>query len=232
MPRYTFINPTQSAVHLPFKGGVRLGPNSHRVLDLFAADVDNEDVQRLIRAGVLRVSVDDDPNKDNNVEIFPGPHPSGGDLILPPSATDPVGGMEGQQYYNTTINEYLYYDASRGKWLSQDVPPLQVGRNGGTAAGSYYRGVNGLVLGPTIGFRMSNNGTVVALEYTRTDTDAATFNVTANGAVIATAPSSALSGGVVLNADFNAGDILAVQNAAGGNTTSNVQAWFRVKWRA
>ncbi len=232
MPLYTFINQTKFRVHLPFAEGVDIGPQGYATLSLPAHNVDIPEVQTLIQKKFIRVSVENDLARDDEIEVFPGPHPAGGEFLLPPSATDPVGAA-GSQYYNTVINEYLYFDAFRSKWLTKSSEPFQVGRNGNNFAGAYYRGVNGLVLGATVGYRAPLNGTVVAFEYTRTDIDAANFNITANGLTIATLASSALSGGSnTMDADFAAGDVLAVQNAAGGSVTSNVAAWFRVKWRA
>jgi hypothetical protein len=126
----------------------------------------------------------------------------------------------------------MEYDGSRSKWLSVSENVLKAGRSGNTAAGSYYRGMDSLILSATTGFTAWFNGTVIAIGYTRTDTDAATFEVTANGTSIASLASSAVSGVTAAsNGNFVAGDVLAVRNAAGGNTTSDVQVWVRVKWR-
>lgn len=154
--------------------------------------------------------------------------------IYASSATDPLTPTPsaGDRYYNTVLNEEMVYDASRSKWLTNSTTTFQFGRNGNTGAGVFYRGVNGLVLSATRGWPAFFNGTVIALGYTRGDVDVATFQVTANGTTLSSLSSSATSGvTTTLNNDFVAGDILAVRNAAGGNTTSTVQGWVRVKWR-
>jgi len=56
--------------------------------------------------------------------------------------------------------------------------------------------------------------------------------VTNDGASLATVASAAISGkDVTLNADFSADEILAVRNQAGGNATTNVQGWVKLRWR-
>lgn len=152
----------------------------------------------------------------------------------PNAATDPVSPAPaaGDTYFNTALNTLMEYDGSRSKWLSVSENVLRAGRNGNTAAGTYYRGADSLILSATSGVPAYFNGTVVAIGYTRTDTDAATFEVTANGTSIASLASSAVSGVTTAsNGNFVAGDVLAIRNAAGGNTTSDVQVWVRVKWR-
>ena len=54
----------------------------------------------------------------------------------------------------------------------------------------------------------------------------------ADGVAITSLASSAVSGrNLALNADFSSGQVLAVRNAAAGNTTTDAQVWVRVKWR-
>lgn len=151
------------------------------------------------------------------------------------SATDPTSPSpsEGDRYYNTTLEMEMRYDGSRSKWLSVESSVFQVGRSFSTGAGDYYRGINGLPLSASIGFPAFFNGTVVSFGYTRSDSDSATFEITASGSSVASLASSATSGySSSLNGNFSAGDILAVRNSAGSNTTTSVQAWVRVKWRA
>ena len=150
-------------------------------------------------------------------------------------ASDPVSPApsDGYGYYNTALEMEMQYDATRGKWLSVESVMFQVGRSGNTAPGSYYRGINGLALSSTRGYTALYNGTVVGFGYTRSDSDAATFDIVAGGSSVATLASSAVKGkSNSLNGDFSEDDVLAVTNQAGGNTTSNVAAWIKVKWRA
>jgi hypothetical protein len=82
------------------------------------------------------------------------------------------------------------------------------------------------------GYDAMFNGTVVSLGYTRTDTDAASFAVTAAGSTIASVASTALKGfNNGLNGDFSQDDVLAIRND-GANALSNGIVWARVKWRA
>ena len=110
------------------------------------------------------------------------------------------------------------------------------GKNNNTGAGAYYRGIGNLPLGQggaIIGYPALFDGTVVSISYTRGDTDAATFEVTSDGSAIATLASSATSGSdTALNADFSQDEVIAFRNESGGNTTSDVAAYCRIKWRA
>jgi hypothetical protein len=152
----------------------------------------------------------------------------------PASATDPASPTpaNGDQYFNTALGMEMFYDGSRAKWLSVETAEIQFGRAGNTAVNTYYRGMDNIVLSSTTGRHAEFNGTVVSLGYTRTDNDAATFEVTANGSSVASLLSEAVSGrSTSLNGDFNQGAVLAIRNAAGGNTTSNVAGTVRVRWR-
>jgi len=161
------------------------------------------------------------------------PSASGGRRDWGASATDPVGTpSDGDAYYNTVLDMLMEYDSTRAKWLSVESAIFYFGRAANTAPGSYYKGVDGVTLGAATGWNAFHNGTVVALAYTRDDSDSATFEVTNDGASLATVASAAISGkDVTLNADFSADEILAVRNQAGGNATTNVQGWVKLRWR-
>ena len=156
-----------------------------------------------------------------------------GQRHYPASATDPTSPTPaaGDIYYNTAINKEMRYDASRTKWLSSETVVLQFGRNGNVGTNTFYRGINGAVLSATRGWPAIWNGTIVAFGYTRSDTDAANFEVVDAGTTLVTIASSAnLGTETTTNTDFNQNAILAVRNGA-GNQTSNVQGWVHVKWR-
>jgi hypothetical protein len=154
----------------------------------------------------------------------------------PDSAADPAVGpaaADGDRYYNTTLDMEMRYDGTRAKWLSVESTTFTFGRNGNLAAGSYYRGTDGLAFSSTDGYPAYFDGTIVAFGYTRGDTDAATFQVTEGGTTRSSIPSAAATAvTTTLNDDFSSGGILGVRNAAGGNTTTDVLGWVRVRWRA
>lgn len=146
--------------------------------------------------------------------------------IYEPAATDPStpAPSDGDIYYNTAINEWMFYDGTRTKWLSIASAHMQAGRNANTNAGLYYRSIDGMVLDAGNRGVAIPKGTLVSIAWSRTDSDAATLDVLANGAVIATLASSS-SGAVrddTVNADFAAG-LMSFRNNGGGNQTSNVQ---------
>lgn len=150
------------------------------------------------------------------------------------SATDPASPTpsDGDTYWNTTLKMQMYYDGSRSKWLSVKSETILFGRSGNVGGGAYYRTPFGSSYSSTAGRVAEYNGTVISISYTRSDSDAATFEVTANGSGVATLPSSANSGkDTSINADFSSDQILGARNQAGSNTTSNVDGVFIIRWR-
>jgi hypothetical protein len=135
----------------------------------------------------------------------------------------------------TVLDMKMFYDGSRSKWLSIESTTFWFARNGNTAAGNYYRMSDGLAYSSATGLYAPHNGTIIGLGYTRTDTDSATFEVVAGGTLItgATLASTAIGGSVTtINGDFSSTNVLAARNQSGGNTTSNVAGWVRLRWRA
>jgi len=148
---------------------------------------------------------------------------------------NPVGAVPGpgDYYYNSSIQMEMKYDSLRGKWLSVDSTRFTFGRNQNTQPGQYYYTVDGRVMSAALGWYAMRSGTVVALSYTRSDVDAADFEVTANGVTIASVASAAVGGrDITLDADFNFGQVLAARNGAAGNATRHVVASIWVKWRS
>ncbi len=151
------------------------------------------------------------------------------------SATDPTvpAPADGDIYYNSTLQLQMIYDSTRGKWLSVECVMFWFGRNGNTGTGAFFRGPGNRAYSATTGFPAWWDGTVVAIGYTRTDTDAATFEITAGGVTVASlASSSVIGGSSAIDGDFSQFDILGARNASGGNTVSNVHGWVRIRWRA
>lgn len=154
--------------------------------------------------------------------------------VYPASPDDPTNPppSAGDLYYNTGLCLWMFYDATRLKFISVESSSFAFGRSAKTAPGSYYRGVDGLTFSASDGYPAMWNGTVVGLSYTRIDTDTATFEVTANGTTISTLISGSLSGYTnSLNNNFTQGQILAVRNQSGGNQTDGVQGIVRIRWR-
>lgn len=149
-----------------------------------------------------------------------------------PTATT-SGFQNGDKYFDTTLDLEMRYDSTRSKWLSVEAMYFYFGRDNQTQTGQFYRGPDGLVQSSTSGFTMPHDGTVVGLGYTRSDSDAATFEVVEGGTNVATLASSANSGkSNALDGDFSEDGILAVRNASGGNRTRDVSGWVKVRWRS
>jgi len=150
------------------------------------------------------------------------------------ASIDPVSPSptEGDKYYNTVLEMEMRYDGSRSKWLSIETSIFGFGKTANNAGGSYYRSLDGISFSATNGFPTFHSGTVLSLGYSRDDTDATVFQVTANGSEVAFLSSSAVSGeSSALNGDFSPNVVLGVLNKSGGNTVTNGQGWVRVKWR-
>lgn len=153
-----------------------------------------------------------------------------GVLAADPTGITPIGG---DTYYNTALQMNMSYDSTRSKWLSVESETIPFGRDGNVGAEQFFRAINGRIMSGTLGFFTEYPGTVVALSYTRSDSDAATFDVVADGVSVEILASSSTTGAdTTLDGDFTAGQVLAVQNQAGGNPMSNVVAKFRVRWRS
>ncbi len=151
------------------------------------------------------------------------------------SATDPVAPApaDGDEYYNTSLGMKMSYDSSRAKWLSVESTTFQFGRFGNTNAGQFYRGADGTVFSATIGYTTSHDGVITEISYTRSDSDAATFEITADGVLIigATLLSAVTSDSdATIDGTFSSTDILGVRNQAAGNRTTSVQGFFKVRW--
>jgi len=150
-----------------------------------------------------------------------------GALASPPAST-----TDGDTYYDTTIKEHMFYDSSRSKWLSITSFIIMGERNGTCNAGVYYRIGDGIAYSSTRGFNASKAGTVVELHVSRTDTDAATFEMLADGVQIAEIASAAQTGeDDTVNGNYAANEVLAFRNKAGSNTVSDGVIWALVRHR-
>lgn len=147
----------------------------------------------------------------------------------------PLSPNEGDLWFDEDLDMWLFYDVVRTKWLSVEIVPVQFSDLFGNAAGSYYQWGGGVRMSAARGLTAPYDGTVVGIDYTRDDTDAATFEVVKDGAVFSPAAelaSSATSGSTMaLNGNFDAGEVIAIRNKSGGNTVSNGSGTFYVRWR-
>jgi len=159
----------------------------------------------------------------------PPPH------IYPASATDPSTGpaaSNGYLYYNTALDLWMVYDATRAKWLSVEKVLFSAARKGNTAAGSYLKMPGKLTMSATRGHTALRNGTIVGLSYTRSDIGASTFEVVKGGVAAAELATSALKGkSTTLDGDFSANDVLAVRIKSGGNDIKDPAVFVELRWR-
>jgi hypothetical protein len=151
------------------------------------------------------------------------------------SAADPSGvtPTNGDMYYNSSLDMEMRYDSIRGKWLSIETATFEFGRSNSVPSGVFFRAKDRQVMSATDGWLAIRSGTVVGFGYTRTNADAASFEITAGGTTLTggTVATSALTGRVnTLNSDFSFTNVLAVRSG-GVNTITNAIGWIRVKWR-
>jgi len=150
----------------------------------------------------------------------------------PPAATG-SGFQDGDKFYDQDLDMEMRYDGTRAKWLSVESFYIQFGRQGNNGAGVYYRAVDGQVMSSTNGYVAPYDGTIVGAGYTRDDSDAATFEFVEGGTNRATLASAAQAGKANnLDGNFSADGVLAARNASGGNATTDVIGWFKVKFRS
>ena len=190
-------------------------------------------------------------SRGDHQHAFPDPFPGdivvSGNLVVSGTVTDrrdfgplpnnpPTGSyFDGDKYYNTTINEAMRYDASRGKWLSVASFTVQAGRNGGTRQGSFYRATNNMAMTVSRGYSLPR-GTIVFLSKTRTDVDEAVLEVVSSSSLGVLVPSFLSSSAIDVSDEAADGDfekgVISFRNKAGLNRTSNVQIIMTFKRRA
>lgn len=152
--------------------------------------------------------------------------------IMPAGSIDPVSPSTGTIYFNTDISELVAYDGGRGKWLSVSKTTLQVGRNGNTPPGQYYRGVDGMVLDDETRSIPVPAGTLTSLGWSKTDSNNCVLEILVNGSQIESVTHST-SGSIFrtdLNADFSSGS-MSFRNSSGGEQAQNVQVVAEIRRR-
>jgi len=148
------------------------------------------------------------------------------------SATNPVAPTpaDGDRYYNTTLGMEMCYDAARAKWLSIESSAFYGSDANNLFPGGFLQAGN-VRMSATRGWIATFDGTVVALGWTRDDSDSVDFAVTADGTTFSSVTSTAVSGkDTTLNDDFNEDDVLGLRND-GPFAPNDSIVWFRVRWR-
>lgn len=154
--------------------------------------------------------------------------------IYPPQDTDPTTPTPtaGDQYYNTAINAPMEYDGERNKWLGAEIIVAIGGASGNTAAGSYFRGIDGIAFSDYIGFPV-RKGTLIDVHFSMSTNSTSSLEVLVDSTIIATIPvtTAGVTINLALNADFEQG-LMKFRNISSGNTVTNVQISANYKRRA
>ena len=157
-----------------------------------------------------------------------------GNRYYGPLAADPVSPApsSGDTYFNTAIGAPMEYDASRSKWLGVGVEGVYGGADGDTAAGSFFRGMDGLAFGTNRGIPVQK-GTLTGILISMTANVSSSVEVLVDNTVIDTinVATAGLTTDLSLNTDFDQG-LMKFRNISSGGTMSNVQITANYKRRA
>lgn len=156
------------------------------------------------------------------------------ELKLEPAGSTPeITPTVGHRYFNTVLEQWMSYDSTRKKFLSEESVTIPFATVGSVVAGNYFSGTSGS-LSSTNGFLAEFNGTIIGLGYTTQSTAGATLDIVGDGYTIVTHSfsSSLRKFSNSLDADFNQGQIIAVRNSSSGSVITNINGWIKFKWRA
>jgi len=147
------------------------------------------------------------------------------------SATNPSSPTpaDGDIYYNTVINELMFYDGSRSKWLSVAIYSEGSGDNGNNN-GLYLKRYNGQRLSATLGVKVQK-GTTIFMSFTNANSGNFTVASRLNGTIFSTITSVAASEvfDATLNDDFAIGTL---SFSCSGGTMTDVQMNMYYRLRA
>jgi hypothetical protein len=144
----------------------------------------------------------------------------------------PVSPSDGDLFFRTDLLDMFFYDGTRTKWLGINLEWDGGGRNGTTAAATYYRRFNGMLYAANTGAVIPYDATIVGISWVHTVVSVApvTTDILRDGVPISSPTTDYPSGSnMTLDADFSSGGILAMRNASGSATTTNYQC--RIYWR-
>lgn len=128
----------------------------------------------------------------------------------------------GKTYHNTTINEQMYFDDFRSRFLSIAETTLNCGRGGVTSSGAFLSQPGGVrFLLNSRGWFAPNGGVLVGMSGTRTDADSVQIELM-NGAVIAAELDFLLlpTASATFNVDVTGGNVLTVRVKPGSNAVT------------
>lgn len=164
----------------------------------------------------------------------------------PSLTTNPSAPESGwvKSYYNSSLGCYVFYDEVRGKWLSDIIIPIEVGRTGNIAAGSSFRRTPDTPTSTTPVLLERNMclvgivaSTSVAEQFVIRidDVSGGSGTQTAINYQIAGAPTQNFTdilAGITLNANYNANDrldIYVLSSATGNISGPHIKLLFRYR---
>lgn len=153
---------------------------------------------------IIQQATSNPPTMDDNGRIQ-------GTYTYAPSSTDPSSSptpAAGDRYFNTSLGEWMFYDGSRSKWLSQSLITLQAGRNGLVPSPGQLQGIGSMNSGPGRGLAVPKS-TLVYVGIHRSDSDASELQLGNNDSSLHTVTISAaqFTEETDTNIDFAAGSV-------------------------
>jgi hypothetical protein len=149
-------------------------------------------------------------------------------------AADPVSAsrVAGEKYFNAVLQQEMYYDGFRQKWLSIATLSEGAGINGNCEPGEYYKRYNGSVLSAVSGPHVQK-GTIIGIGYSSTEAATHTYEVMLDGIAVAELASggNAIAFNDFVNGDFDSG-IMAGRSKLNSSDVRGVQSIVRYKLRA
>lgn len=171
-----------------------------------------------------------------NDEYFTVSNPSAGvaeiSLLTNSGTVMPSTPTPGQLFYRTDHNWLYKYDNTRGKWLGV-ASEFEGGGVNGNQGNGYLKRFNGAVMSATLGTLIPYDVTIIGMSINAGNSTSGTLNLNRNGVSLTSISwtSSNFASDMTLNADFDAGGIMAFELSGVSSSLQTPQArvWYRRK---
>lgn len=121
MPRYNFKNRTANKLHIPFPVNAFMPPHGTLVVDIPAAEMENNDIKRMVKRGLLSVAAQDDVRLSDDLEVPVLSMITGGHTPVGPAGGDLTGTYPNPTLVLTGVTPGTYGSASQVPVLIVDA---------------------------------------------------------------------------------------------------------------